>query len=316
MSDQSRHPLPPPLHVPPLDAAPGSFMLPWLPEGRVVALQGRGEVFLRVHRHPDPDAPTLMLLHGWTATADVQFFAAYPALAERFSFVAIDHRGHGRGIRSAARFTLEDAADDAAAALEHLGTGPVVAVGYSMGGPISMLLARRHPTLVSGLVVQATALEWSGTRMERLTWLWLPALGSAMRSWVFPRYFRRVLRRVVPDGHVLDPYVPWIFGESQRGNPHALVDAGRALRHYDARPWASALGVPAAMLVTTRDHLVRPRKQRQLATALGARVHELAGDHFCSLAQPGEFATTTIAAVDSVVGEIAARRAGSAGRVA
>ena len=298
--------------TPPLDPPAGSFRLPWLPEGRIVPIDGRGEMFVRVHRHRDPSAPTLLLLHGWTATADVQFFTAYEALAARWSIVAVDHRGHGRGLRTAEQFRLEDAADDAAAVVRRLGVGPVVAVGYSMGGPISMLFVRRHPDLVRGLVVQATALEWSGTRMERLTWWWLPAMGASLRSWFFPRYLKRALRRVVPDGHPLTPYVPWLFGESMRGNPHAIVEAGRALRHYDARPWASALRVPAAALVTTRDRLVRPRKQRQLARELGAVVHELPGDHFCTLAQPAEYAATTVAAVESVL----ARAGASADRVA
>ncbi len=30
-----------------------SIELPWLPEGRLVALPGRGGVFARVHRHAD-----------------------------------------------------------------------------------------------------------------------------------------------------------------------------------------------------------------------------------------------------------------------
>ena len=78
-------------------------------------IEGRGELFVRLHRHPDPAAPTVLLLHGWTASSDLQFFTAYEALAERCTFVGIDHRGHGRGLRSPDAFTLEDAADDAAA---------------------------------------------------------------------------------------------------------------------------------------------------------------------------------------------------------
>ena len=120
-------------------------MMPWLPEGRTLVVPGRGELFYRSHRHADPAAPTVLLLHGWTATADLQFFTAYEALAARCSFVTLDHRGHGRGLRPEARFELEDAADDAAALVEALGVGPVITVGYSMGGPVSMLLARRHP---------------------------------------------------------------------------------------------------------------------------------------------------------------------------
>ena len=49
--------------------------------------------------------------------------------------MALDHRGHGRGIRSRRPFRLEDCADDAAALIDELGLGPVTAVGYSMGGP-------------------------------------------------------------------------------------------------------------------------------------------------------------------------------------
>ncbi len=137
--------------------------LPWLPEGRIVNIDGRGEFFIREHRHADLTTPTVVLLHGWTASSDLQFFTAYEALAERCSFIGIDHRGHGRGLRSPAAFTLEDVADDVAAVLRHLGATNVIAIGYSMGGPIGMLLARRHPDLVAGLIAQATALEWSGS---------------------------------------------------------------------------------------------------------------------------------------------------------
>ena len=53
--------------------------------------------------------------------------------------MAIDHRGHGRGLRTLQRFRLEDAADDAAALCELLGLKDVILVGYSMGGPIALL---------------------------------------------------------------------------------------------------------------------------------------------------------------------------------
>ena len=77
------------------------FELPWLPAGRIVTIEDRGEFFVRHHRHPDAARPTVLLLHGWTASADLQFVTAYEALAQHCSFVAIDHRGHGRGLRTA-----------------------------------------------------------------------------------------------------------------------------------------------------------------------------------------------------------------------
>ena len=103
--------------------------LPWLPPGRTAVLPGRGEIFYRHHVHPDPAAPTVVLLHGWTASADLQFFTAYRALAEVCSFVAVDHRGHGRGIRNLDRYELTDVADDVAVLLGQLGLSGVVTVG-------------------------------------------------------------------------------------------------------------------------------------------------------------------------------------------
>src|ERR1039458_8056338 len=96
-------------------------------------------------RAPQPPGPAGLLLHGWTASADLNFCPVYARLAERYRVIALDLRGHGRGMRSTEPFSLEDCADDAAALLDEVGAGPVVVVGYSMGGPVALLLARRHP---------------------------------------------------------------------------------------------------------------------------------------------------------------------------
>jgi pimeloyl-ACP methyl ester carboxylesterase len=283
------------------------LVLPWLPEGRLVRVDGRGELFARIHRHPDPDAPVVLLLHGWTASIDLQFVTAYEALAGRYTFVGIDHRGHGRGLRTPDRFALEDAADDAAALVEALGLSPVVAVGYSMGGPIAMLLARRRPDLVAGLVVQATALDWRNTRRDRFLWRVLPIAGS----WLRTKGYRRYLNRAVPKAigarkrgreieHPIQPYIPWLVSEMSRNDPFVMVDAGRALADYDARPWASSLCVPAAALVTTDDHLVAPRQQWALAAALGATTRELRADHFATLSHPEAYAALTVELIEDV----------------
>lgn len=279
--------------------------LPWLPPGRTVLVPGRGEVFVRWHQHTDPTRPTLLLLHGWTASADLQFFTAYQALAEHYSFVAVDHHGHGRGVRSPDTYELEDAADDAASVVRTLGVGPVITIGYSMGGPISLLLTRRHPELVCGIVVQATALEWRSTRFERVRWRTVRLLGPILRSWAYPRSLRYALIRLLGADHEMAVFVPWIESEARRGDTLTIVQAGRALSRYDARPWASSLGIPAGSLVTTRDRLVPPRKQRALAEALGAHVVEVDGDHLVTVEDPVRYREATVAIVEHVVAQMA-----------
>ena len=275
--------------------------VPWLPPGHTLVLPGRGEVFYRRHQHPDPAAPMLLLLHGWTASADLQFFTAYEALAAHFSFIAIDHRGHGRGMRPLERFELEDAADDAAALVAALGVAPVITVGYSMGGPISLLLTRRHPHLVRGIVVEATALEWRSTWFERFRWKLVHLVGPMLRSWAMPRTMRYGVSKLVGPSHVLESYSPWLLGEFRRSDTFKVVEAGRALSRYDARPWAGSLGKPAASMITTRDQLVKPAKQWALARALGAEVVQLDGDHICPLTCPAEFAAVTVQLVQCVM---------------
>ena len=281
--------------------------LPWLPEGRTVLLPGRGETFARVHQHPDRSRPTVLMLHGWTASADLQFFTAYRQLCEHYSLVAIDHRGHGRGLRTAAAFQLEDAADDAAALVRELGIDQVVTIGYSMGGPISMHLARRHPDLVSALVVQATALEWRATRSERLRWKTIRLIGPVLRSWAYPRWLRYGIVRLLGAGHELSEFVPWLEAEVRRSDTLAIVQAGRALSRHDARPWAASLGKPAGSLITTNDRLVLPRKQRQLAEAIGAHVVEIDADHMAAWEAPVAFSAATLALVDHVTGTTSER---------
>ena len=274
---------------------------PPLPPGTVVPVPERGEMFVRrAAGPPGNDAPPVLLLHGWTASADLNWFATYDDLAAGHEVVALDHRGHGRGMRSEATFTLEDCADDAAALLRTIGVGPAVVVGYSMGGPIALHFALRHPDLVSGLVLEATALEWRASLWERLVWRYLSVLELVLRSGRNRSFLERFVRQAIDDDPSLAPYRAWFLGESRRGDPGDVTAAGRALSQYDFRPHVGSIRVPAAVVVTTDDHLVRPRKQRQLASALRAQVLEIDGDHDVSFVRGKEFARVTAAAVAAV----------------
>ena len=278
-----------------------TISLPPLLPGRVVHLPGRGEMFVRHHQHSDPNAPTLLLLHGWTASSDLQFFTAYESLSRDYSIVGVDHRGHGRGLRPNRAFSLEDCADDAAAVVRALGIRSVFTVGYSMGGPISLLVWQRHGDLVNGMVLQATALEWSGTRSERNRWRVLHAVGPVFRRLSTPRLIRYGLRRTIPRGHELSRYVPWIIGEIRRNDAWMISEAGKAISRFDARKFAPNVDVPTSYVFTTADRLVLPHKQQALVDAIGATVVELHGDHLAPMAQPHEFAAATSRAVEIVV---------------
>jgi len=57
-----------------------------------------------------------------------------------------------------------------------------------------------------------------------------------------------------------------------------------------------------AVVVTTKDHLVRPKKQRRLAAATKARVFTVEGDHDMPLAKSKEFGLIFRQAIEEVSG--------------
>ncbi|HUO74258.1 MAG TPA: alpha/beta fold hydrolase [Solirubrobacteraceae bacterium] len=242
-----------------------------MPPARTVNVPGHGEMFLRDTGDTEPARPVVMLLHGWIANADLNWYGAYGDLARAgYRVLAPDHRGHGRGLRPLVRFRLADCAADAAALLRTLGVAPAIVVGYSMGGAIAQLIARDHPDVISGLVLSGTAQHWQEPQVRRV-WRSMGAFGLMLS--LSPRgTWRAGFRRL---GLPRTPETAWLQSELLRNSARDVADAGRELGRFDSRPWLrAAVRVPSAVVVTTRDEAVPPRKQRELAAALGARVFE------------------------------------------
>jgi 3-oxoadipate enol-lactonase len=253
----------------------------------------------------------VLLLHGWTAGSDLTWFACFEELGRHFRVVAMDHRGHGRGMRTAARFTLEDCADDAAALIDVLdlkaaGSGPLLAVGYSLGGCVAQLLCRRHRGLVDGLVLCSTSAVFAESPVERRYFAALGALALASR--ITPGPLRRRLAHRVVGRRVADCSLQeWIVEELHRNDTTAVLEAGRALGGFDSRPWVGEVEVPTAVVVTTRDRQVLPARQHALAGAIaGSTVHEVAAGHDACVSAPRRFLPPSIAACESVAARIAA----------
>jgi 3-oxoadipate enol-lactonase len=108
-----------------------------------------------------PGQPALLLLHGWMATAALNWYGSLEFLGRSFSVVAPNLRGHGRQGRPAPPFSVEACADDVAVLINELSLGRAIVVGYSMGGAIAQMLARRHREAVHGLVLCATAASFA-----------------------------------------------------------------------------------------------------------------------------------------------------------
>ena len=77
------------------------------------------------------------------------------------AFLRFDYSGHGQSSGSFEDGAIGDWAEDTAAAVEALTNGPVLPVGSSMGGWQALLLARRMPARLVGLVTIAAAPDFT-----------------------------------------------------------------------------------------------------------------------------------------------------------
>jgi pimeloyl-ACP methyl ester carboxylesterase len=283
---------------------------PGIPPGRPVELPGRGTTFVHEVRGPN-GAPTVLLLHGWIATAALNWRAVFEPLGRRYRVVALDHRGHGRGVRSRRRFRLVDCADDAAALLQVLGIERAIAVGYSMGGPVAQLLWQRHRRRVAGLVLCATSRNFRGRSRAGIAEIVLPAVvpGLALGSRLIPAAVRRKMLRDFLAARIRDPQaLAWVRSEIGDLDLAAILEAGRDLRAFSSKEWIGSVDVPTAVVVTERDKVVSPVTQRKLAAAIpGATIHPVDGDHVACAYRPREFAAALLEACESVVARTTVR---------
>ena len=93
----------------------------------------------------------LVFLHGWCGERDywkhqVDVFAA------DYRVVAVDQAGHGESGKDRKNWTTESLAGDVESIAKALGLKRVILIGHSMGGPVSLLAAKRMPGKVAAVI--------------------------------------------------------------------------------------------------------------------------------------------------------------------
>ena len=169
------------------------------------------------------------------------------ARARGRAYLRFDYRGHGESSGAFEDGSIGDWADDAAEVLQRLTEGPQVLVGSSMGGWIALLLARRFPERVAGLVGIAAAPDFTEDSM-----------------WEgFSEVQRQALlvegRVALPSAYAHEPYVV----------TRRLIEEGRANLVLRA---PLRIGCPVRLLQGTADEDVDP------AVALRLLDHIEGGD--------------------------------------
>ena len=255
------------------------------PSGAFIELPGCGTCFYRWHHNPGK--PTLLLLHGMAATSGLNWFRVFPSLQPHFNIIAPDIRGHGRSQPGPDRFSFDNVADDMACLLEALETGPVIALGYSMGGAVAQYLWHRHRALVAGLVLAASNYRARVARHEEM--VALPAfaaiVGIGRITEVFGHLPRGLIKRFLPTlaDTLHESDMRWALDEFRRSRLRTIAETAREMALHDARHWLHQIDVPTAVVIPDNDRVIPPAHQHEMAGLIeDARVFTHAGGHFAS----------------------------------
>jgi len=249
-----------------------------------------------------PGAPAVILLHGWTATADANFGACYAPLASDVRVIAFDQRGHGSGLRSRRPFRLADCADDAVAVADALGIERFVPVGYSMGGAVAQLVWKRHPDRVAGLVLCATATRFA-RRSPAATARSAGLSGLATLARVTPEPATRWLSNRFYLDRKRGYWEPWAIEAAAGHDWRTVLEAGAALGRFRSDGWIGGVDVPAAVVIPRDDQVIAPARQERLAASIAtATVHRTDGNHLAAATSPQSFVASLRDALRSVTG--------------
>jgi pimeloyl-ACP methyl ester carboxylesterase len=264
---------------------------------------------------PGPESfGTVILTHGYCLTEAVWHYQKRDLAGGRFALVTWDLPGHGmspplpRG-----RITLEFAVDALARVIDAYADGPVVLVGHSLGGIVTLASLTRLPEMarrIRGAVLISTPMmhfarsvagRWPGASLEA------QALGGFMQFVVQSDLAERFLGRDVgqPEvGRLSYRLVRWGFGKDPSPtqvrfirdviasvDPEVRSDTWRIMSGYDLTPVLSDIATPALVVIGGRDRMVNPEESRVLAERLPRGRALLFPDagHACFLERPKRF---------------------------
>jgi pimeloyl-ACP methyl ester carboxylesterase len=207
--------------------------------------------------HQENDDLPLVLLHGLGASADTWRLVAEELYRQR-QVIAFDLRGHGQSDQPDDGYDLVSVAEDVIGGMAALGLGQVALVGHGWGARVALVMAVRHPALISHLIlVDCPHIEprhWPGMTRERFIreqapkeiyasrTSFLEAMRREMAAFWSPEVESIVLTyvRELPDGRIEERLLP----QHQRLIRESLWE-DRALSYY-GKVACPVLLVPAA----------------------------------------------------------------------
>lgn len=235
--------------------------------------------------------PGLLLAHGATGSIDGNYGTLLDGLAAHHRVVGPDYPGSGRTPRATGPLDLDALADALVATAVEEGLETFAIAGYSLGTPLAIRAATRHPSRVTALVLTA-AFAHPSARMRLLLEDWLRLLRAddgheAVARWTM------LIGAGAPylDRMPYEELTATIAG-ARASIPPGAVDQVRLGAQIDVRADLPRVAVPTLVISTTHDAMVTPHHHREVAAGIpDAKLTQLPTGHLPFAEAPAEWLT-------------------------
>jgi pimeloyl-ACP methyl ester carboxylesterase len=238
----------------------------------------------------------LVFVSGWVLSALEYAWEGPPAdffrrLAAFSRLILFDKRGTGLSDRATGIPDLERRMDDIRAVMEAAGSKRAAIVGFSEGGPMTLLFAATYPERTAAAIllgtgasnVRAEDYPWGLTPEESLEDIRLLASRAGTQVWLDER-LQSWAPSISGDEGVRRWWRRWVLTSA---SPGAIVALGRMNSEIDARDTLSAIRVPTLVLNRIDDTMNPVAEARFMAERIaGAEMVELAGEDHAFFVDP------------------------------
>ncbi|MGH8877880.1 MAG: alpha/beta fold hydrolase [Stackebrandtia sp.] len=229
----------------------------------------------KVHYEIDGTGPALAMVHGVGGDAEKVFGPIVDSFAEHHTVIRPNLSGSGDTTDDGRQLTVEDLAEQVAAAIIDADAGPADLVGFSLGAVVAAAVAAEHPRLVRRLVLIGGWAHTTGPRDKFYFETWQRMLDADRE--VFKRFATltgfspAALDRFGHEGLAASLADAW----PPEGIARQIDVAGRV----DIRPLLPGITAETLVIALGLDHMVPPQGSRQLHEAIAeSRLVELPHD--------------------------------------